>query len=47
MPNKIRYEKEYQLKKHITNEVKLEDINDVFSDMKRNKLTGKCIINLM
>jgi len=44
---KIINKTEYQLKKHITREVMLEDINDVFSDMRRNKLTGKSIINLM
>jgi len=44
---KIINKKEFQLKKHITNEVELRDINDVFSDMKRNKLAGKCIVNLM
>ena len=30
----------------ITKEIKLEDINDVFSDMKKNILLGKCLINL-
>ena len=44
---KIINKSEYQLKKHITNEVELRDINDVFSDMRKNKLAGKCIINLM
>ena len=44
---KIINKSEYQLKKHITNEVELRDINDVFSDMRKNKLVGKCIINLM
>jgi len=44
---KIINKKEYQLKEHITNEVELKDINDVFSDMKKNKLIGKSIINLM
>jgi Zn-dependent alcohol dehydrogenase len=44
---KIINKKEFQLKKHITSEVELKDINDVFSDMKRNKLAGKCIVNLM
>ena len=38
--------KAYQAKEHITNEVELKDINDVFSDMRKNKIVGKCIINL-
>ena len=44
--NRILNDKSFLLKDFITNEIELEDINDVFSDMKRNKLIGKCIINL-
>ncbi len=38
--------KSFMAKSLITNEVDLKDINDVFSDMKKNKIKGKCIINL-
>ena len=46
MYNKILNDKSFSLKDFITNEIDLEDINDVFTDMKKNKLIGKCIINL-
>ena len=36
----------FSIRDFITSEIDLEDINDVFSDMKKNKLIGKCIINL-
>ena len=39
-------QKSFMVKSLITNEVNLRDINDVFSDMKKNKIKGKCIINL-
>jgi len=39
--------KQYKIKKHITHEVELKDINDVFSDMKKNKVIGKCIVNFL
>ncbi len=43
--SKIINNKKFILKDFITNEIALNDINDVFSDMKKNKLIGKCIIN--
>ena len=43
---KFTKQKNFNAKSLITREVELNDINDVFSDMKKNKLTGKCIINL-
>ena len=39
--------KRYQIKKHITHQIELKDINDVFSDMKKNKIIGKCIVNFL
>ena len=39
--------KQYQIKKHITHQIELKDINDVFSDMRKNKVIGKCIINFL
>lgn len=44
--NKILSDKSFSIRDFITSEIDLEDINDVFSDMKKNKLIGKCIINL-
>ena len=38
--------KKFNAKSLITNEVRLEDINDVFADMRKQKVLGKCIINL-
>jgi len=43
---KIINKKEYSAKQHITQEADLKDINDVFSDMKKNLIVGKCILNL-
>ena len=37
--------KKFLANKMITNEIVLEDLNDVFSDMRKNSLKGKCIIN--
>ena len=44
---KIMKNKKYNAKSLVTNEVNLEDINDVFSDMRKQKILGKCIINLI
>ncbi len=38
--------KKFNAKSLITNEIELDDINDVFSDMRKQKVIGKCIINL-
>lgn len=43
---KILNNKNFLLQDFIANEIELKDINDVFSDMRKNKLLGKCIINL-
>ena len=43
---KVMNNKKFNAKSLITNEIKLEDINDVFSDMRKQKVLGKCIINL-
>ncbi len=43
---KIMNNKKYNSKSLITNEVHLKNINDVFSDMRKQKILGKCIINL-
>ena len=44
--SKIINNKKFILKDFITNEIALNDINDVFSDMRKQKILGKCIINL-
>ena len=38
--------KKYNIKSILTDEVDLKDINDVFSDMRKQRVLGKCIINL-
>ena len=38
--------KRYNIKSILTDEVDLKDINDVFSDMRKQRVLGKCIINL-
>ena len=43
---KIMKNKKFNIKPLMTNEVNLNDINDVFSDMRKQKVLGKCIINL-
>ena len=43
---KILNNKNFLLQDFISNEIELKDINDVFSDMRKNKLLEKCIINL-
>ncbi len=43
---KIMSNKKYNSKSLITNEISLDNINDVFSDMRKQKILGKCIINL-
>ena len=43
---KIMNHKNFRAKSLITKEVELRDINDVFADMRKNKIIGKCIINL-
>ena len=42
---RLMEDKKFHIKELITREVKLNDLNDVFSDMKKNKIIGKCIIN--
>ena len=44
---KFLKDKKFHIKELITREVKLNDLNDVFSDMKKNKIIGKCIINFI
>jgi S-(hydroxymethyl)glutathione dehydrogenase / alcohol dehydrogenase len=44
---KIMKNKKYNIKPLVTSEVSLNDINDVFSDMRKQKVLGKCIINLI
>ena len=43
---KIMRSKKFNSKSLISKVVELKDINDVFSDMKKNKIIGKCIIKL-
>lgn len=43
---KVMKNKKFDAKSLITNEIILEDINDVFSDMRKHKVLGKCIIKL-
>ena len=38
-------DKKFGAKQLISREVQLKDLNDVFSDMRKNKIIGKCIIN--
>ena len=40
-------DKKFNPKSLITNEISLENLNDVFSDMRKQKILGKCIINLI
>ncbi len=43
---RIMNNKRYDSKSLITDEIFLEDINDVFSEMRKQRILGKCIINL-
>lgn len=43
---KIMNNKNFSAKSLITKEIELRDLNDVFADMRKNKIIGKCIINL-
>lgn len=42
---KIMQDKKFGAKQLISREAQLKDLNDVFSDMRKNKIIGKCIIN--